>query len=81
MIGVCSLAALPAQAQAQYPNQAVKFVVPFSAGGLPDTVARIVGQKLQERLGQNVVIENRPGAGGNVAAAGHHRHCRPTATR
>src|SRR5262245_35221239 len=60
--------AAPADAQAQYPNQPVKLVVPFSAGGLPDTVARIVGQKLQERLGQNVVIENRPGAGGNVAA-------------
>jgi tripartite-type tricarboxylate transporter receptor subunit TctC len=63
-----TLAAAPASAQGTFPNQAVKFVVPFSAGGLPDTVARIVGQKLQERLGQNVVIENRGGAGGNVAA-------------
>ncbi len=69
IVGACSLAALPVQAQAQYPNQAVKWVVPFSPGGLPDTVARIVGQRLQERLGQSVVIENRPGAGGNVAAA------------
>jgi tripartite-type tricarboxylate transporter receptor subunit TctC len=62
------LAVAPAQAQAQFPSQSVKFVVPFSPGGLPDTVARIVGQRLQERLGQSVVIENRPGAGGNVAA-------------
>jgi tripartite-type tricarboxylate transporter receptor subunit TctC len=69
LVGTGSLAAVPAQAQAQYPNQAVKWVVPFSPGGLPDTVARIVGQKLQDRLGQSVVIENRPGAGGNVAAA------------
>ncbi len=68
-IAICSLAATPAQAQAPYPNQSVKFVVPFAAGGLPDTVARIVGQRLQERLGQSVVIENRPGAGGGVAAA------------
>ena len=67
-IAVCALSAMPAQAQAQFPNQSEKFVVPFSPGGLPDTVARIVGQKLQERLGQSVVIENRPGAGGNVAA-------------
>jgi tripartite-type tricarboxylate transporter receptor subunit TctC len=65
---IWSLSAVPAHAQAQYPNQSVKFVVPFAAGGLPDTVARIVGQKLQERLGQSVVIENRGGAGGNVAA-------------
>ena len=64
------LLAMPAaQAQAQFPNQSVKFVVPFSPGGLPDTVARIVAQRLQERLGQSVVIENRPGAGGGVAAA------------
>jgi tripartite-type tricarboxylate transporter receptor subunit TctC len=68
-VGAGSLMAAPVQAQAQYPNQAIKWVVPFSPGGLPDTVARIVGQRLQERLGQSVVIENRPGAGGNVAAA------------
>ena len=69
VVGAGSLMAAAVQAQAQYPNQAVKWVVPFSPGGLPDTVARIVGQRLQERLGQSVVIENRPGAGGNVAAA------------
>jgi tripartite-type tricarboxylate transporter receptor subunit TctC len=57
-----------AQAQAPYPNQSIKWVVPFSAGGLPDTVARIVAQKVQERIGQSIVIENRGGAGGNVAA-------------
>ena len=66
---VLAIGAMPAQAQAPYPNQAVKWVVPFSPGGLPDTVARIVGLKLQERLGQSVVVENRPGAGGNAAAA------------
>jgi len=64
------LAAAPAHAQGAYPNQPVKVVVPFAAGGLPDTVARIVGLKLQDRLGQSVVIENRGGGGGGVAAAG-----------
>ena len=63
-----ALSAAAAMAQAQFPIQSIKFVVPFSAGGLPDTVARIVGQRLQQRLGQTVVIENRGGAGGNVAA-------------
>jgi tripartite-type tricarboxylate transporter receptor subunit TctC len=52
-----------AHAQAPYPNQSIRFIVPYAAGGLPDTVARIVGQHLQERLGQSVVIENRPGGG------------------
>ena len=59
----------PALAQAAYPSQTVKMMVPNPAGGLPDTVARIVGRRLQERLGQSVVIENRPGANGRVAVA------------
>ena len=62
-------AAPPALAQAAYPSQTVKMMVPNPAGGLPDTVARIVGRRLQERLGQSVVIENRPGANGRVAVA------------
>src|SRR5471030_2087371 len=56
-----------AQAQSSYPNQTIRFIVPYAAGGLPDTVARIVGQHLQERIGQSVVVENR--AGGGAAAA------------
>jgi len=68
MAATFTLAAAPASAQAPFPNQSIKWVVPFSAGGLPDTVARIVAQKVQERLGQSIVIENRGGAGGNVAA-------------
>jgi tripartite-type tricarboxylate transporter receptor subunit TctC len=62
-------AAPPALAQAAYPSQTVKMMVPNPAGGLPDTVARIVGKRLQERLGQSVVIENRPGANGRIAVA------------
>jgi len=67
LIGV--LTASAAQAQAAYPNQSIKFLVQAAAGGLPDTVARIVARRLQEQLGQSVVVENRPGANGGVAAA------------
>ena len=50
-----------------YPNRSIKFIVPYSAGGLPDTVARIYAQRLGERLGQPVVVDNKPGAGGRIA--------------
>ena len=49
-----------------YPNRAIRFIVPFSPGGASDTAARIIGQKLNERWGPQVVIENRPGAGGTI---------------
>ena len=57
-----------AAAQAGYPNRPIKFVVPYAAGGLPDTVARIYAQRLGDKLGQSVVVDNRPGANGVVAA-------------
>jgi len=57
-----------AGAQGAYPNHAIKFVVPYAAGGLPDTVARIYAQRLGDKLGQAVVVDNRPGANGVVAA-------------
>ena len=59
---------LGANAQTSYPNKPIKFVVPYSAGGLPDTVARIFAQRLTEKLGQSVVVDNKPGANGVVAA-------------
>ena len=65
--GVLALPALT-HAQAAYPNKPIKFVVPYSTGGLPDTVARIFAQRLSERLGQSVVVDNKPGANGVVAA-------------
>lgn len=69
LLGIASLV-LPGQAGAQagYPNRPVKFIVPYSAGGLPDTVARIFAQRLGDRLGQSVVVDNKPGANGVVAA-------------
>ena len=52
-----------------YPNRPVRFVVPFPAGGATDILARILGNYLSERLGQQVIIENRPGGGTNIATA------------
>lgn len=57
-----------AEGAPDYPSRTVTIVVPYSPGGLPDTVARVVGQKLSERWGQPVVVENRPGSNGVVAA-------------
>ena len=50
-----------------YPNKPVRILVPFVAGGAVDAMARIIGSKLSEQMGQPVVVENRAGAGGNLA--------------
>ena len=63
------LALVGASLQAQpYPSKPIRMMVPFPAGGGSDTIARVVGQKLTERLGQSIVVENRPGAGGSIGA-------------
>ena len=59
--------AIPAHAQTKWPESIIKLVVPFPPGGNVDVAARIVGEKMQELLGQPVIVENKPGAGGMVA--------------
>jgi len=68
LAGAAALLATPAFAQS-FPTRPITLVVPFAAGGSTDVVARIVGQKMSEIIGQQVVIENRAGAGGNIGAA------------
>ena len=66
--GAATLATLPRIARAQtYPARPVRIIVGFAAGGQADFLARLIGQWLSERLGQQFVIENRPGAGSNIA--------------
>ena len=71
--GAASLLAAPRFAKAEtssptYPSRPVRFLVGFGAGGAPDILARLIGQWLSDRLGQQFIIENRPGAGSNIAA-------------
>jgi tripartite-type tricarboxylate transporter receptor subunit TctC len=68
LFGVAALViGAPAFAQA-YPNKPIRIIVPYTPGGPTDIAARVVGQKLGENLGQPVIVENKPGAGGNIGA-------------
>jgi tripartite-type tricarboxylate transporter receptor subunit TctC len=57
-----------AQSAAGYPNRPIKIVVPFPPGGATDIIARVIGQKLAEQMGQSVIVENKSGANGNIAS-------------
>lgn len=57
-----------AHAQSAFPSQTIKIIVPFTAGTGMDTIARVVAPRLSERLGQSVVVQNQPGASGNIGA-------------
>ncbi|MCA0327927.1 MAG: tripartite tricarboxylate transporter substrate binding protein [Proteobacteria bacterium] len=62
-----SLAALtPAAAQSDYPDRPIKIIVPYSAGGIVDSIARLIGEKLSNKYGQPVLVENKAGAGGAI---------------
>jgi tripartite-type tricarboxylate transporter receptor subunit TctC len=63
----CLLAPLAASAQENYPAKPVKILVPYAPGGATDIIARIVAQRLSESLHESFIVENRPGANGNIA--------------
>ncbi len=65
---IITLFAGAALAQQKFPAKPIRIIVAFTAGGTPDTLARVIGQKMSERWGQPVIIENRPGASGSLAA-------------
>lgn len=66
--GCTALLGTPAFAQSAYPNRPIKIVVAFAPGGGSDFIARLLAVKLGEKLGSSVIVENRPGAGGNLGA-------------
>ena len=75
-----ALAVASAAAQAAFPEKPIQVVVPFSAGGISDLAARLVADKMQARLGQPVIVENKPGAAGMIGAS-DVAHARPDGYR
>ncbi len=69
-IAASTLAAPTIRAQGTFPNRPITIVVPFAAGGSTDIVARLVAQQMSQTIGQQVIVENRAGAGGNIGSRG-----------
>ena len=76
---LAALASATAHAQ-NYPTKSVRLIVPYAPGGIVDYVGRLIGQRLSESFNQNVVIDNRPGAGGIIGTETAAKRA-PTATR
>ena len=65
-VALCAAAAMPVFAQGTYPNKPIRLVVPFTPGGVTDTSGRLIAEQLSKRLGQQVIVDNKPGASGNI---------------
>ena len=66
--GFCAAGQAQAQAASTYPNKPIHIVVTFTSGGAPDILARLIGERLSAAWGQPVIVDNKPGAGGNIGA-------------
>ena len=66
LASMTAMLSTPASGQDAYPTRSVRIIVPFAAGGGADAVARVLAQKLSERLGHQFIVDNRPGGAGNI---------------